>query len=140
MLLFLTSQNHKVESAITKRSHRLLKFVFVRFRTLEFKLWILFLYYWIAILVQLISIAVSLQKTDAINKYLGDYILCSLGGYRDECRVYNEQLQDETLLPLVVNYIATVLLSFTHLINLFFEIPFANAKKRLKRLFSCVTC
>ena len=117
MLLFLTSQNHKVESATTKRSHRLLKFVFVGFRTSEFKLWILFLYYWIAILVQLTSIAVSLQKTDAINKYLSDYILCSLGGYRDKCRVYNEQLQDKTLLPLVVSYIATVLLSFTHLIN-----------------------
>ena len=62
---------------------------------------------------------------------------------RDKCRVYNEQLQNETLLPLAVNYInyiATILLSFTHLINLFFVIPFANAKKRLKRLFTCVTC
>lgn len=126
-----------MESATNKpkRLH-ILRLLFTGFRTSEFKLWILFLYYWIIILSRLNFIAVSLRNTDNTNKYLDDYIFCSLGGYKDECRVYEEQLQEETVALLVMSYISTVLLSFVHLINLFFVIPFSDAKETLKRLLS----
>lgn len=42
---------------------------------------------------------------DSVNKHLTDYIFCSFGGYRDECRVFLEQLQEETVDLLVFDYI-----------------------------------
>ena len=126
-----------MESTTNKRSHRLLNFLFARFNTSEFKLLILFLYYWIAILARLISIAVSLRNTDKIYKYLNNYTLCSLGGYREECTVHDEQLQDEADVILVMSYISTILVLFVYFINFFFVISFADAKKILKKLITC---
>ena len=125
-----------MQSAANKKSHGLLNLMFARFSTSEFKLWILFLYYWIAILTRLIFIALLLRSTDNINKYLDEYIYCSVGGYRDECRVYEKQLQEETIPLLIMSYTSTLLMSFAHLINLFFVIQFSDAKETLKRLFS----
>ena len=109
--------------------------MFVRFSTSEFKLWILFWYYWIAILTRLIFTALSLRSSDNINKYLDEYLFCSLGGYRDECRVYENQLQEETVPLLIMSYISFMLISFAHFINLFFVIQFSDAKETLKKLF-----
>ena len=115
----------------------LLKIVFSGLKTFpEFKLWVLFIYYWIAILTRFIFNAILLRDTDCVNQHLNDYIFCSFGGYRDECRVFLEQLQEETVDWLVIDCISTLLISFLNLFNLFFVIQFSDVKATLKKLFS----
>ena len=124
-----------MESA-TNETRKLLKLMFTGLKTSEFKLWVLFLYYWMALLARFIFIAILLQNMDHINKQLTDYTFCSLGGYRDECRVFQEQLQEEAAVWLVVDCISILLISLVNLFNLFFVIQFSDAKATLKKLFS----
>ena len=125
-----------MESA-TNETCKLLKIVFTGLKTFsEFKLWVLFVYYWIAILTRFIFNAILLRDMDRANKHLNVYIFCSFGGYRDECRVFLEQLQEETVDWLVIDCISTLLISFLNLFNLFFVIQFSDAKATLKKLFS----
>ena len=124
-----------MESA-TNKKYTLLKLVFTGFKTSEFKLWVLFLYYWITILIRATFSVVLLRNMDHISQHLSDYIFCSFGGYRDECRIFQEQLQNDAVLWLVVDCISILLLSFVNLFNLFFVIQFSDVKASFKKLFS----
>ena len=124
-----------MESAADKK-HTLLKLVFTGFKTSEFKLWVLFVYYWITILIRATFNAVLLRNMDHISQPLSDYIFCSFGGYRDECRVFQEQLQNEAVLWLVIDCISILLISFVNLFNLFFVIQFSDVKAFHRKLFS----
>jgi len=73
---------------------------------------------------------------DHISQYLSDYIICSFGGYRDECGVFKERLQNEGALWLVMDCVSILLFSFVNLFNLFFVIQFSDVKAFLKKLFS----
>lgn len=135
--MIFTLQNRELES-FAKKLHKPFKFKIIRFNASEFKLLVLFCYYWITILIRVIFHGLLLRNRnrDLANKYLLDYTSCSFGGYRDECRVFEEQLREETIVLLVIGHISTMFLSLVNLINLFFVIQFSDIKERFKRLFS----
>ena len=105
------------------------------FSVAEMKLIILFSYYWIALLLLLTSFGVVLHQFNDQRTHFLDHVACSIGGYREECEVFRENLKQSSIPLLVVTSIVVIFTSFCNIVNLIFVLQFSNVKKWIKKLF-----
>jgi len=105
------------------------------FSVAEMKLIILFSYYWITVLLLLTSFGVVLHQFNDQRSYFLDHVFCSIGGYREECEVFRENMKQSSIPLLVVNSIVALFTSFCNVVNLIFVLQFSSVKKWIKKIF-----
>jgi len=123
----------------TQKPSRSTRFSFKKFfLTLsvpEAKLLILFFFYWIVTVLITNTISFVIRNSDrALEKAL-DFIICSAGGYRTECRMLEENLVDgNTIAGVVLVIVMNTMLTSASWANLFFLIQIQDLKALFKRL------
>ena len=109
-----------------------------RTATPERKLMILFSYYAFSATMILIHLVINLRSTDNTVQNVTSYTLCSTGGYREECNVHRENLNNGLIVSVIFDFIATLFLSLGNIVNLFYVIPVNIIRKGLDKIFFCV--
>jgi len=110
-----------------------LKVVCTGFSTPETKLFALFGYYILVIVILLTHFTVLLQTADSTIEQLGNYFTCSVAGYKPECEVYREKLEDVSRPTYFLDLASTMLLCSITLSNLTYVLQYYDIKKFFKR-------
>ena len=127
--MFLNTQ--KLSSA----SRFSFKKFFVTLSVPEAKLLILFCFYWIAISLILHTVSFVIRNGDRALEKAQDFVLCSAGGYREECRPLEENLVDgNTIAGMVLVVTMNLFLTSASWANLFFLIQYQDLKILFRRL------
>ena len=104
--------------------------------TPETKLFFLFWYYIFVAVVLYAYFTVVLQQASTRADHLYEYFNCSFAGYKPECEVYKEKLNDITLAGYVLDLITTMLLCSVTLSNLVYVLQYVEVKKFLLKFFT----
>ena len=104
--------------------------------TPETKLFFLFWYYIFVAVVLYAYFTVVLQQASTRADHLYEYFNCSFVGYKPECEVYKEKLNDVTLAGYVLDLITTMLLCSVTLSNLVYVLQYVEVKKFLLKFFT----
>ena len=105
------------------------------FSTPETKLFVLFLYYILVVVILLTHFTVLLQSIDSTVEQLGNYFSCSIAGFKPECEVYREKLEDASRSTYLLDLAATMLLCSITLSNLTYVLQYYDIKKFFRRFF-----
>ena len=90
-------------------------------------------YYWLTAMLLLSTIALMLRNSDHSITQQVNHFYCSIGGYRMECDMFRDKLLEVQTETVVMDILATAVLSFVNVVNLFFVINFSDFKKYLKK-------
>ena len=112
--------------------------VFTSYSVPETKLLILFSYYGTAIVLLLIHLVVALRSNDTVVENVSGFTLCSVGGYRTECDIYRENLNNNLTPLLVFDLISTVFFSLVNIINLLYVLRYREIKEALKMAYTSI--
>ena len=78
------------------------------------------------------------QNMDVYDMYTNDYILCSAGGYKEECEVHRENAEASLNATFVLSVFVGLLISFMNLSHLAYVV---NIRKLIRDTKKCmVTC
>jgi len=113
----------------------LVKSFCTRFSTPEIKLFALFWYYIIVVIVLLTHFTEILISADSTVERLQNYITCSIGGYRPECDAYQQRLEDGYRGSYYLDITALTLVCSVTLSNLTYVLQYYDIKKFLSRCF-----
>ena len=135
-------QNHQLKKARTEeestnKSKSLLsvmKLLCIGFSTPEAKLFILFWYYVLVVVVLLTHFTVLLYNIESIRVNLQNYFTCVAVGNPD-CEVFKESADDMAAPSFYLDLAATLLLCSINLSNLMYVLQSYDIKKFLLRLF-----
>ena len=105
------------------------KTLFTKFSAAEAKLFILLLYYGVAILSMLYNFCVYIRVIDDIISIFADYIICTAGGDKVECNALEDRLYDSTISVLTLQWIAGTLALLINIVNLNFVLQYSDVKK-----------
>ena len=105
------------------------------FSTPETKLFVLFWYYILVVVILLTHFTVLLQSIDSTVEQLGNYFSCSIAGFKPECEVYREKLEDASHSTYWLDLAATMLLCSINLSNLTYVLQYYDIKKFFRRFF-----
>ena len=103
----------------------------------ETKLFALFGYYTLVIMIWLTHFTVLLQKADSIVEQLRYYFTCSFAGYNPDCEVHRKKLEDASRLTYFLDLASTMLLCSITLSNLTYVLQYYDIKKFLRRFRTC---
>ena len=104
--------------------------------TPETKLFFLFWYYILVVVILSAYFTVVLQQASTRADYFYEYFRCSIAGYKPECEIYREKLNDITLAGYVLDLISTMLLCSVTLSNLVYVLQYYEVKKFLLKFFT----
>ena len=78
------------------------------------------------------------QNMDDYDMYTNDYILCSAGGYKEECEIHRENAEASLNITFVLSVFVGLLISFMNLSHLTYVV---NIRKLIRDTKKCmVTC
>lgn len=77
-----------------------------------------------------------LRSNDTVVENISNFTTCSAGGYRTECDVYRENLNNNLTPTIVFDLISTLFLSFVNIVNLFYVLQYRDIKEAFKKAFS----
>ena len=121
--------SHKVKSLITT-----VKSICTGFSTPEKKLFCLFCYYILVVVILLAFFTAVLQQADSTSEHLHNYISCSTAGYKPVCDEYKQQLQSTSNTGYILDIFATMLLCSVNLSNLTYVLQFYTIKQFCSRV------
>ena len=127
--------NHEQSSHKPNTIISILKVLCTGFSTPEKKLFILFWYYTIALIVLLAYLALQLLTGDSTIEQVQNYVSCSIGGYAPECDIYKEKIENITWPNYYLDLAHTLLLCSIFLSNLTYVLQIKDIKKLFEKLF-----
>ena len=117
----------------------IMKVLCTGFSSPEKKLFILFWYYILVLIVLLTYFMVKLLTADSVNEQLQNYVSCSLGGYKPECDTYRKKIENITWPSYYLDLASTLLLCSITLSNLTYVLQIIDIKKLFSKLFKSKT-
>ena len=114
----------------------LLKSFWTGFSTPETKLFVLFWYYILVIFVLLAHFTDILLSANSTVEQLQNYFACSIAGYRPECDVHQDELEDVYRASYFLDLAALMLLCSITLSNLTYVLQCHDIKRFLRRFFT----
>ena len=99
--------------------------------TPEAKLFILLLYYVVLGAVGILSFASNTLFADSTFKTIENYLKCSTAGYKPECDVYKENIEEITRPSFYLALLAYLMSCTTNLGNLIYTLQINDIKKLL---------
>lgn len=112
----------------------LLKLLCIGFSTPEAKLFILFWYYVLVVVVLLTHFTIFLYNAESMTANLENYFTCIALG-NPNCEVHRERTDDMTRPSFYLDLAATMLLCSINLSNLMYVLQFYDIKKFTLRVF-----
>jgi len=109
------------------------------FSTPEKKLFLLFWYYILVLIVLLTYFTVHSQNVNSTVERLQEYFSCSIAGYKPECKVYRKQVEDITWPSYYLDSASKLLLSSVTLSKLIYVLQFHHIKKYILNFFTLRT-
>ena len=107
----------------------------IGFSTPETKLFILFWYYITILLLILTFCSVKIQAVDPTFENLEAYFWCSIAGYKPECDVYKEKIEDVSQSSYYYLDLLSYLTACTiNVSNLTYSLQFYDIKLFIKKL------
>ena len=100
----------------------------------EKKLFILFWYYILVLMILLALLTVELKTANSTSEQLQNYFICSSGGYKPECDIYRKRIENITWPSYFLDLASTLSLSFITLSNLTYVLQINDIKKKLFKL------
>ena len=101
------------------------------FSSPEKKLFTLFWYYILVLIILLALLTVELQTANSTSVELQNYFVCSAGGYKPECDVYRKRIESIKWPSYFLDLASTLSLSFITLSNLTYVLQINDIKKKL---------
>ena len=101
--------------------------------TAEIKLYLLFFYYGITMFSFITTIATFLRSISSLNKHVEDFIICSAGGYKEECEMYREKAVQSFTAAYVMITIAGILISLLNFSHLMFVVNFSKVMQTTRK-------
>ena len=111
----------------------LLKSFWTGFSTPETKLFVLFWYYILVMIVLFAHFTELLLSANSTAEQLQNYFRCSIAGYRPECDIHRDKLEDVYRASYFLDLAALVLLSSITLSNLTYVLQYYYIKRFLWR-------
>ena len=111
------------------------KMVCTGFSTPEKKLFILFWYYILVLMVYLTYVMVELETSDSVAEQLRNYFSCSIGGYKPECEGHKEKIESTSWRSYWLDLTSVLMLSSITISNLMYVLQIYTIKKVLSKLF-----
>lgn len=105
----------------------------IGFSTPEAKLFILFWYYILVFLVNLTYFTVSAQAANSMFENLVDYLKCSVAGYKPECDVYKENIEEITRPSYYLDLLTYMMASTINLSSLTYTLQICDIKLFIKK-------
>ena len=99
----------------------------------ETKLYLLFFYYAITMTFFIYSLVSFLLSIDNYNMHSNEYILCSAGGYKEECEIQREKVRESFIVTFVFSILNTILVSFINLSHLMYVVNIPEVIKSTKK-------
>lgn len=139
---YFCTQNHQLKKARTEEESTsnsktlmsVMKILCVGFSTPEAKLFVLFWYYVLVVVVLLTHFTVFLYNIESITVNLQNYFACTAVG-NPNCEVHKEQADDMSTPSFYLDLAATMLLCSINLSNLVYVLQSYEIKKFILRLF-----
>ena len=100
----------------------------------EFKLFILFCYYGLTLIMYTVELIVHLRGVDRLVATFDDYAVCSAQGSRDACQELHKKYKDAYVPLFVLGVVIHTLFSMINISHLVYMIHFQTAKKAIFRL------
>ena len=129
MNLFL--QNHHLKSNNIAFS----KVFCLGFSVPEIKLFLLFCYYMLTMLIYFITVVAHLLATDTLTASTNKYLVCSAGGDREQCEEHRERAEASLIGAISLTMLIVILYSLVNLSHLVYVIHFPTVKKTIQRLY-----
>ena len=70
-----------------------------------------------------------LRSIDAYTSYSLNYVICSAGGFKEECEIYRENAEGSFTVTVVLSICITVLISFLNLSHLMYVVNMGKLRK-----------
>lgn len=135
------SQNHQLKKARSEESSNnsktvlsIIKIFCTGFSTPETKLFILFWYYVLVVVVLLTHFTVFLYNIGSTTEHLQDYFACSAAA-KPNCEILRERAEDNSRPSFYLDLAATMLLCSINMSNLMYVLQFYEIKKFVLRFF-----
>ena len=106
----------------------------IGFSTPETKLFILFWYYVSVFLLILSFCSVKIQTVDPTFENLEAYFRCSIAGYKPECDVYKEKIEDVSQSSYYLDLLTYLMACTINVSNLTYSLQFCDIKLFIKKL------
>ena len=101
----------------------------------EGKLSVLFCYYSLVVLLYFIATMILVTASDEFISNLVEYLICSAGGYRNECKEHKERAVQSLATGFVLLTGTTILFSFINLAHFMYIVRFHAVKKVMQKHF-----
>ena len=79
------------------------------------------------------SLVSFLLSIDNYNMHSNEYILCSAGGYKEECEMQREKVRESFIVTFVFSILNTILVSFINLSHLMYVVNISEVIKSTKK-------
>ena len=86
-------------------------------------------------LVFIYTLIIYLRNIEAYTMYSSKYIICSAGGFKEECEMYREKAEKSFTATFILSVFVTVLISFVNLSHLMYVV---NISKLIRYMQTCV--
>jgi len=110
------------------------------YSAVEVKLLLLFCYYAINFLVYLTALVVYLYVLNKYGVSFFDYQVCSAGGFKEECEVHREKIEDLYIPSTVMSMLSVILFSVINFCHLMYVIHYQSARKTLRNALKSWIC
>ena len=86
-------------------------------------------------LVYIYTLVTFLRNINAYTMYSDYYIICSAGGFKEECEMYREKAEESFTAVNILNFINCVLISFLNFSHLIYVV---NISTLIRYMQTCV--
>jgi len=126
--IFFLQKHHLESNNIT-----ISKIFCLSFSVPEIKLFFLFCYYMLAMLIYFIAVVAHLLATDTLTTSTNRYLVCSAGGDREECQKYRQRAENSLIGAISLTMLTVILHSLFNLSHLVYVIHLPTVKKIIQR-------
>jgi len=126
--IFFLQKHHLESNNIT-----ISKIFCLGFSVPEIKLFLLFCYYMLAMLIYFIAVVAHLLATDTVTVSTNRYLVCSAGGDREECEKYRLIAENSLIGAISLTMLTVILHSLFNLSHLLYVIHLPTVKKIIQR-------
>ena len=127
------------EEQSSHKHNTIIKVLCTGFSSPEKKLFILFWYYTLVLIVLLTYFMVKLLTADSANEQLQNYVSCSIGGYKPDCDIYRKKIENITWPRYYLFFASMLILCCITLTNLTYVLQIIDIKKLFSKLFKSKT-
>ena len=85
------------------------------------------------------TIATFLRSISSLNKHVEDFIICSAGGYKEECEMYREKAVQSFTAAYVMITIAGILISLLNFSHLMFVVNFSKVMQTTRKYVASIS-